>query len=89
MLLVDDDQAEPAHRREDRRAGADDHARLAARDPLALVAPLGVGEPEWRIATRSPNRARTRPTVCGASEISGTSRIAPSPRSSTAAQTWR
>ena len=38
------DQAEPAHRREDRRARADDDPRLAARDPLALVAPLGVGQ---------------------------------------------
>ncbi len=45
MLLVDDDQAEPAHRREDRRARADDDPRLPARDPLALVAPLGVGQP--------------------------------------------
>ena len=34
---------------------------------------------EWRIATRSPKRARTRPTVCGASAISGTSTIAPRP----------
>ena len=52
MLLVDDDQAEPADRREDRRAGADDDARLAARDPLTLVAPLRVGEP--RVEDRDP-----------------------------------
>ena len=44
VLLVDDDQAEPAHRREDRRARTDDDARLAARDPLALVAALCLGE---------------------------------------------
>ena len=45
MLLVDADQAEVRHRREDRRAGADDDRRLARDDPLALVAPLGVGQP--------------------------------------------
>ena len=39
---------------------------------------------ECRIATRSPNRWRKRPTVCGASAISGTSTIVPSPRSSAA-----
>ena len=44
---------------------------------------------EWRIATRSPKRARTRPTVCGASAISGTRTIAPRPRSSTAAHACR
>jgi hypothetical protein len=41
-----------AHGREDRRARADDDARLAARDPLALVAALGLGQPEWSSATR-------------------------------------
>src|SRR6185503_9014146 len=45
VLLVDDDQPETGHRREDRRARADDDAGLAARDPLALVAALGVGQP--------------------------------------------
>jgi hypothetical protein len=44
VLLVDDDQPEPAHRREHRRARADDDAGLARRDPLALVAPLGLGQ---------------------------------------------
>ena len=42
VLLVDDDQADAAHGREDRRAGSDDDACLAARDPIALVAPLRV-----------------------------------------------
>src|SRR2546430_2807314 len=42
MLLVDADQAEPGHRREDRRARADDDRRLAGRDPFPLVAPLRV-----------------------------------------------
>ena len=44
VLLVDADDAEVAHRREDRRARADDDARLAARDALALVAALALGE---------------------------------------------
>ena len=44
MLLVDDDQPDAPHRREHGRAGADDDARLAARDPVALVAPLRVAE---------------------------------------------
>ena len=52
VLLVDDDQAEAADRGEDRGAGADDDARLAARDPLALVAALGVGE--RRVEDRHP-----------------------------------
>ena len=37
----------------------------------------------------SPKRARKRPTVCGASAISGTSTITPRPRSSVAAAAWR
>ena len=45
MLLVDADQPEVRHRSEDRRAGADDDRCLAGDDPLALVAPLGVGQP--------------------------------------------
>ncbi len=44
MLLVDDDQADPAHRREHGRAGADHDPRLPAGDPVALVASLGVAE---------------------------------------------
>ena len=45
VLLVDADQAEARHRREDGRARSDDHRRLARDDPLALVAPLGLGQP--------------------------------------------
>ena len=44
VLLVDDHEPETAHRREDRRACADDDPRLAPRDPIALVAPLGLAE---------------------------------------------
>jgi hypothetical protein len=44
VFLIDDDQPGP-RRREHRRARADDDARLAVRDPLALVASLGLREP--------------------------------------------
>jgi hypothetical protein len=44
VLLVDADQAEARHRSEHRRPRPDDDAGLARDDPLALVAPLGVGE---------------------------------------------
>ena len=44
MLLVHDHEPEAAHRREHRGTRADDDARLAARDPVALVPPLGVAE---------------------------------------------
>ena len=50
VLLVDDHEAEVAHRREDRRARADDDPRLAAGDPIALVAPLRL--PERRVENR-------------------------------------
>ncbi len=52
VLLVDDDQAEAAHGSEHRRAGTDDDARLAARDSLALVSPLGLAEA--RVEDRHP-----------------------------------
>ena len=75
-------------------------AKIAERAPTTIRAsPLAIRSrssrrsasvsPEWRIATESPKRARKRPTVCGASAISGTSTIVPSPRSSAAAQAWR
>ena len=44
VLLVDHDQPEALERREDGRARADDHSRLTAHDPLALVAALGFGQ---------------------------------------------
>ena len=44
---------------------------------------------EWSTATRSPKRARKRPTVCGVSAISGTSTITPRSRASAAAAAWR
>ena len=44
VLLVDADDAERRHRREHRRARTDDDRSLARRDPLALVAPLRLGQ---------------------------------------------
>ena len=44
MLLVDADQAEARHRREDGRARSHDHRRLSRDDPLALVPPLRLGQ---------------------------------------------
>ena len=52
VLLVDADQPEVADRREDRRPRADDDARLAPRDPLALVAALRIGQA--RVQDREP-----------------------------------
>ena len=56
MLLVDADQPEAVDGREHRRACPDDDACLAARDALALVAALGVGQPrvEDRDAVAEP-----------------------------------
>ena len=45
VLLVHAHDAEAAHRREHRRARADDDSRLARSDPLALVAPLRLRQP--------------------------------------------
>ena len=44
VLLVDHDQAEPRHRREDGRARADDDPRLAGAQPPPLVVALAVRE---------------------------------------------
>ena len=87
VLLVDADDAERRHRREHRRARADDDRRLARGDRARArrAAPPRVSA-ECRIATRSPKRARKRPSACGVSAISGTSTIAPRPRASAASQ---
>ena len=89
MLLVDDDQPEVAQRREDRRARADAHARLAAAQPLPLV--VALAQPELRVQHRdaSPKRSSKRRAVCGVSAISGTSTIAERPGSSAAAAARR
>ena len=60
MFLVHADHPHVAERREDRGAGADHDARVAGRDSLALVAPLGVGQP--RVQQRDPvAEARSKP----------------------------
>ena len=45
MFLVDDDKPEVVERREDRRAGTDAYAGLAAAQTLPFVAALAVAEP--------------------------------------------
>jgi hypothetical protein len=52
VLLVDADQAEVRHGREDGGAGADDHGRLAGDDSLALIAALRLGQA--RVQHRDP-----------------------------------
>ena len=62
MLLVDDDEAEVLHRREDGAADADADAGLAASQPPPLrVALARRRAPLWSTATSSPKRARKRP----------------------------
>ena len=89
MLLVDDHETEIPHRSEDRRSGPDDDPRLAAGNAIALVTPLGLPEGRVQDRDRVAESLRKRPTVCGASAISGTSTIVPRPRSSAASQALR
>ncbi len=65
MLLVDHDQAEPGSRGEHRGAGADDDPRLPARDPLALVAPLGLGQAGVEDRDRVPEAGAHPPERLG------------------------
>ena len=44
VLFVDDDEREIGDRREDRRARADDHARVAALDAVPLLGAFAIGE---------------------------------------------
>ena len=90
VLLVDADEPEIRHRREDRGARADHDRGLTRGDSLALVAPLGVGQ--RRVQDRDPfteARPKAAPSPAGASAISGTSTITPRPRSSAASTAWR
>ena len=80
VLLVDDDQAEPLERREDRRARADADAGLAAR----AAASTRRGARRRRASSAGPrpcrrSARRSATTICGVSPISGTSTIAPPP----------
>src|SRR5581483_2472321 len=78
VLLVDAHEPEPTTT----RASPEAIRSRSSRRSASVI-------PEWRTAIRSPKRTRKRPTACGVSAISGTSTIAPSPRSSAAAQAWR
>ena len=89
VLLVDADQAETQHRREDGRAGSDDDRRLSPRRSARARRAAPPPFRRWSTAMRSPKRAWNRPRVCGVSAISGTRTIAPRPRSSAAAHAWR
>ena len=67
VLLVEHDQTDVPHRREHRRARADDDAGRTGCDPLALVATLGIAERRMqdrdRVAearTETPHRLRAR-----------------------------
>ena len=85
VLLVDDDQAEPLDRREDRRARPDADARLARAQPRPLVVALARAR-AWSAGRRRCRRSAStkRDTICGVSAISGTSTITPRPCASAA-----
>ena len=89
MLLVDDHQPDVVHRREDRRARADAHPRLARAQPCPLVVALAGESAECSTATVSPKRSAKRATICGVSAISGTSTMTPRPAASVAAAACR
>ena len=90
VLLVDADQADAVHRREDRRARADDDTRLAGRDPFALVAALCVGQPRVQDRDRvAETRAEAADASAAPGRSRGRARSSPSPRSSAAAAAWR
>ncbi len=54
VLLVDADEAQTAHRSEDRGPRADYDPRIASRDPLALVPPLRFGQAGMEQRDRRP-----------------------------------
>ena len=86
VLLVDDDQPEFGEGQEQRRTGADDHARPAGGDGPPGVPALGcrhVGMPLLRAAPR--NAARNRSSHCAPRAISGSSTSTCRPAASAAA----
>jgi hypothetical protein len=90
VLLVDDDQPDAAHRREDAERAPTTIRASRARSGRARRARSASPSDEWQRSRRGRRTGgRKRPTVCGASAISGTSTIVPRPRSSAAAQAWR
>ena len=82
MLLVHDDEPGLAHRRKDGAARADHDARPAGLDAMPLVVPLALRKAavqHGHLIARLGEAALNRSTVCGVSEISGTSTNAPRP----------
>ncbi len=85
VFFIDDDESEVFERREDGAACADDDARPARLNLVPLVVPLAFREPAVQdrdLSSVSAKRLLKRSTVCGVSEISGTSTMAvlPAPR---------
>jgi len=78
VFLVHDDKAERFDRRKNRRSRANDNASAALADFVPFI-----------VAFAKLNLALKRSTVCGVSEISGTSTMAPLPCSSAWAMAWR
>ena len=61
MLFVDEDQAERRHRREDRRAGADDEPRLAGLGAAPGGEARAIGEPGMQHRQRSACKSGGEP----------------------------
>ncbi len=80
MLLVDDDEPNRAERREDGRAGADDHVDLAAPDAMPLIVALAIGQAAVLDGHPLADVWRKTSATAGVKAISGTSRSTPRPR---------
>ena len=85
LLLVNDEQAEILHGCKDRAARADDNAREARADALPLVIALRERQTAVQDGNRVAEIGGNASIICGVSEISGTSRIAPCPAASACA----
>ena len=73
MLLIDDDQAQILHRREDAGARADDHARRARADAPPLLGALRVVKRRMQNRDVVAEAVKNWPATAGVSAISGTS----------------
>ena len=79
VLLVDDDQPEIGDRREQRRARADGDLHPPPAERLPGILALPRGETAMKHCDVISEARPKRPTSCGVSAISGTSRTAPRP----------
>ena len=87
VFFIDDDQPEVFQRGEDRAPCADDDVRAAGLNLVPFVVALAFGQTAVQDRDQScvsAKRLLKRSTVCGVSEISGTSTIAVCPRLSVA-----